>query len=64
MASGGRPKPQILFLPVAVGSNGLVQGVLGDSLSGRGFQPSNWEADALPLIYCRPRRFVSSGKKD
>jgi len=51
-AIGGKPKPEIYFLPGRLKWALLPKERFGDSLSGRGsnVQPSNWEADILPLI--------------
>jgi len=48
-AIGGRPKPEICFLPGRLGRTLLPKERYGDSLSGRGSitQPSNLEADTL-----------------
>jgi len=61
-ASGGRPKPEFRFLSRQLRSRALLlKDRYGVSLSGRGskIQPSNWEADILPLSYCRPHSFAS-----
>jgi len=50
-ASGGRPKPELCFLPGWLRWTLLPKEHYGNSLSGCGLntQPSNWEADTLPL---------------
>ena len=52
-AVSGRPKPEICPLPGRFGWTLLPKECYGSSLSGRGSttQPSNWEADTLPLSY-------------
>ena len=53
-ALGGRPKPELCFLPGRLRWTLLLKKRYGNSLSGCGSntQPSNWEADTLPLSYC------------
>jgi len=52
-AIGGRPKPELCSLPGRLRWTLLPKEHYGNSLSGRGSktQPSNWEADTLPLSY-------------
>ena len=54
-AIGGRLKPEVCFLPGRLRWTLLPKERYGNSLSGCGSttQPSNWEADTLPLSYCR-----------
>jgi len=55
-AIGGRPKPELWFLPGRLRWTILLMERYGNSLSGRGSntQPYNWEADTLPKSCCRP----------
>jgi len=50
--------PEICFLPGQLRRKILPKERYGDSLSvgesATATQPSNWEADTLPLSYCRP----------
>jgi len=57
MAVGGRPNPELCFLSERLRWPLLPKERYGNSLSGCGSstQPSNWEADILPLSYCRPQ---------
>ena len=55
-AIGGRPKPEIRFLPGQLRWTLLPKERYGDSLScGWNTQPSTWAADTLPLSYRRPQ---------
>jgi len=49
----GRPKPELCFLPV-VEVNALAQGAPRQFTQWPCIQPSNWEAETLPLNYCHP----------
>ena len=55
MAVGGRPNPELCFLSERLRWTLLPEERYVNSLSGCGSstQPSNWEADILPLSYCK-----------
>ena len=55
VTANGRPKPELCFLPGRLRWTLLPKEHYSNSLSGCGSntQPSNWEADTLPLNYCR-----------
>ena len=58
MAIGGRPKPEICFLPVRLRWTLFPKERYGHSLSlGSNDQPSNWEVNTLSLSYRRAYGF-------